>query len=132
MRWSLLLLLLLCSCPGWGPPPAVAIAGDATERATPALVAIMGAQGDAAIARGDDPRQTVLPRWASFWAAWKIWVAAQNAWATAYEARASNLGQVEAAARGAFCRAAEVLPDEVPRQVVATTAITCGVLRGVP
>jgi len=118
----------LCGCAGLFPAPAVTIAGEVTNRATPALVVIETVQGDAAIARGEDPEKTVAPKWAPFWTAWKVWVAAQRAWADAYEHGGTGLAQAEASAQAAFCKASAVLPPEVPKAVIGVATIACAEL----
>lgn len=117
---------------GWQAPPPVTIAGIATNTVTATLVALEEAQGIAAIDRGEDPEATVVPRWAPFWSAWKVWVAAHGAWADAFERGASDAGQAEAAARAALCAAQEALPPEVPREVAMVAGIACAVLPSAP
>ena len=117
------LLLLVVTCVSLRPPPAVEIAGDATNRITPVLVAIETAQGEEAISRGEDPAITVAPRWAPFWSVWKSWCAAQRAWASAYEL--GTVGQQQDDARTAFCKAFSALPTDVPRDALLGTGIEC-------
>lgn len=108
------------------------LAGIATNTTTAALVAIESAQGDAEIAAGRDPEVTVVPKWATFWQAWGIWIAAQHAWADAVDRGDSNAGQAEAAARAALCAAQSALPPEVPREVVVIAGIACVLLPSAP
>lgn len=117
---------------GWRAPPPVTIAGIATNTITASLVAVEEAQGNAALERGEDPELTVMPKWAPFWSAWRIWIAAQRGWADAYERGASDAWQAEEAARAALCRAREVLPPEVPREVIAGVGLACVVLPSAP
>lgn len=108
------------------------LAGIATNTTTAALVAIESAQGDAEIAAGRDPESTVLPKWAPFWQAWGIWIAAQHAWADAVDRGDNSAGQAEAAARAALCAAQAALPPEVPREVVMVAGLACAVLPSAP
>lgn len=117
---------------GWQAPPPVTIAGIATNTITASLVAIEEAQGNAEIAAGRDPELTVMPKWAPFWAAWRIWIAAQRGWADAVDRGASDAWQAEEAARAALCRAREVLPPDVPRELVMVAGIACVMLPSAP
>lgn len=128
---AILAFIIANGC-GWQAPPPVTIAGIATNTITASLVAVEEAQGNAALERGEDPELTVLPRWAPFWSAWRIWIAAQGAWADAVERGASDAWQAEEAARAALCRAREVLPPEVPREVLAGIGIACVLLPSAP
>jgi hypothetical protein len=109
----------------------VSLAGSATNRIAPALVAIEEAQGNAAIARGEDPARTVAPRWTAFWSAWRVWTVAQRAWADAYEAGAPGLAQAEATAKAAACALPSALPPDVPVEVVVIDGVVCVMLPGV-
>ncbi len=123
-----LLAFLPIACAGWQGPPAVSLAGEISNGLAPALVAVETAQGDAAIARGEDPQKTVAAAWAPFWAAWKAWTAAQRAWAAAYDAGAPGLEQAEAAARAAFCAARAALPASAPPELLTIAGLSCALL----
>lgn len=114
----------LVACQGWTPPPAVTIAGQVTDRASPALLAVEEAIANAMIDAGQDPKP-MMDRWDVFWTAWRVWVHAQHAWANAYERRDTNVNQLEAAAVVAFCAAILLLPKEAPKELVSGVGFAC-------
>ncbi len=122
--------LLQITCSGWTVPPPADVAGRASDRIMTALVAVETAQGDAAIARSEDPGVTVAPKWEPLWKAWRVWTASQRAWAAAYDSGAPGLAQAEEAARAAACALPAALPPDVPAVIVAVDGIVCAGLTG--
>lgn len=109
-------------------------AGLAANRALPVLVRLEEREGDVVIAahQGDDRAANdglaaVEARWAPFWDAWDAFIAAQHAWADAFDTKApaAKLLAAEKTAVAAFCVVRKALPADVPPALLDAPEVPC-------